>query len=101
MPSLLAEEATDPGITEVYNDLMFAGGHGSTYSLKAPASFPQATFGDCQVHLGRAFAARLVAVRKGDELHVSPPWDHVVDEGTVLYYLAGERIDSTRLAALE
>jgi hypothetical protein len=24
-----------------------------------------------------------------------------VDEGTVLYYLAGERIDSTRLAALE
>ncbi|HYO32401.1 MAG TPA: ion channel [Nocardioidaceae bacterium] len=101
MPNLLAEEATEPGITEVYHDLMSAGGHGNTYSLKVPANFPHATFGECQVHLGRAFAATLVAVRKDDELRVSPPWDHVLDEGTVLYYVAGERLDSSSFAAVE
>jgi voltage-gated potassium channel len=101
MPYLLAEEVTDPGITEVYNNLMSAGGHGNTYSLKVPKAFPHATFGDCQVHFGRAFAATLVAVRKGDELRVSPPWDQLLDEGTVLYYLAGERIDPSRFAAAE
>ena len=97
MPSLLAEEVTDPGITEVYKDLMSASGHGNTYSLKVPDSFPHATFGDCQVHFGRAFAATLLALRRGDELLVSPSWDQSLDAGTVLYYLAGERIDSSRL----
>ena len=101
MPSLLAEEVTDPGITEVYNDLMSAGGHGNTYSLKVPKAFPHATFGDCQVHFGRTFAATLVAVRTGDELLVSPPWDQELDQGTVLYYLAGERIDPAHVAAAE
>ena len=98
MPYLLAEEATDPGITEVYNDLMSAGGHGNTYSLTVPRGFPHVTFGDCQTHLGRAFAATVVAVRNGDALVVSPPWDQSLDEGTVLYYLAGERIDPSTLA---
>lgn len=101
MPYLLAEEATDPGITEVYNNLMSAGGHGNTYSFKVPRGFPHTTFGDCQVHLGRAFAATLVAVREGDALVVSPPWEQSLEEGTVLYYLAGERIDPSRLAAAE
>ncbi len=99
MPSLLTEEATDPGITEVYNHLMSAGGHGNTYSLKVPAAFAHKTFGDCQVHVGRTFAATLVAVRTGDALVVSPPWDHPVEEGAVLYYLASQRIDASRLSA--
>ena len=99
MPFLLAEEVSDPGITEVYNDLMSAGGHGNTYSFRVPQGFPHATFGDCQVHFGRTLAATLVAVRTGEELLVSPPWDQQLDEGTVLYYLAGERIDPSRVAA--
>jgi voltage-gated potassium channel len=101
MPSLLAEEATDPGITEVYNNLMSAGGHGNTYSATVPGGFPYATVGDCQTHLGRTFAATLVAVRNGDALRVSPAWEEPLHEGTVLYYLAGERIDPERLAAAE
>ncbi len=101
MPSLLAEEVNDPGITEVYNDLMSAGGHGNTYSLKVPRAFPHATFGDCQVHLGRVHAATLVAVRKGDGLLVSPPWDQPLDEGMVLYYLASARIGPSQLAAVD
>ena len=101
MPSLLAEEVNDPGITEVYNDLMSAGGHGNTYSLKVPKSFPHTTFGDCQVHFGRALAATVVAVRTGEKLLVSPPWDQPVDAGAVLYYLARERIDPSRLVAAD
>jgi hypothetical protein len=53
------------------------------------------------VTLALLFTPWVVVVRQGDELRVSPPWDHVVDEGTVLYYLAGERINSSRLAAVE
>lgn len=97
MPNLLSEEATDPGITEVYHHLMSAGGHGNTYSLTVPAGFPHSTFGDCQVHLGRAFSATLVALRTDDDLLVSPAWDQPLAEGTVLYYLSTDRIDPARL----
>lgn len=98
MPALLAEEVTEPGITEVYNDLMSAGGQGNTYSLTVPDGFPHVTFGDFQVRAGQAFAATLVAVRNGDELVVSPSWDQPLEAGTVVYYLSRDRIDSSSLA---
>ena len=101
VPYLLAEEALDPGITQVYNELMTSEGSGNTYSLRLPRGFPHRTFGDCQVHFGRAHAATVVAVRTGDELLVSPPWDQPVDAGAVLYYLARERIEPSRLAAVD
>ena len=40
MPFLLTEEAADPGITQVYNDLMSSGGHGNTYSMQVPRGLP-------------------------------------------------------------
>jgi voltage-gated potassium channel len=99
MPFLLTEEAIDPGITQVYNDLMSSGGHGNTYSVRLPPDFGHSTFGDCQVHFGRTFGATLLAVRDDDGLVVSPPWDRPLEQGTTLYYVAGERIDSARLLA--
>jgi len=99
MPFLLTEEAIDPGITQVYNDLMSSGGHGNTYSARLPPGFPHITFGDCQTHFGRTFGATLLAIRTGDGLVVSPAWDQPVDEGTTLYYVAAQRIDASRLAA--
>ena len=97
MPFLLTEEATDPGITQVYNDLMTSGGHGNTYSVRVPRAFPHTTFGDCQTYFGRSFGATILAVRGGNGLVISPPWDLPVDEGTTLYYVAAERVDSGRL----
>jgi voltage-gated potassium channel len=97
LPFLLTEEATDPGITQVYNDLMSSGGHGNTYSMRVPAGFPHATVGDCQTWLGRTFGATLLAVRTDGELTVSPSWDTPVREGTTLYYVARERIDAARI----
>ena len=92
MPYLITEEATDPGITQVYNDLMSTGGHGNTYSLVVPAGFPHRTVGDAQTWLGRTHSATLLAVRTGRELAVSPPWDQPVAAGATLYYVASERI---------
>jgi voltage-gated potassium channel len=99
MPFLLTEEATDPGITQIYNDLMSSGGHGNTYSMRVPAGFPHRTFGDCQTYFGRTFGATLLAVRGDAGLVVSPAWDTPVPAGTTLYYVAGRRIDVDQLSA--
>ena len=99
MPFLLTEEASEPGITQVYNDLMSSGGHGNTYSMPVPAGFPHGTFGDCQTYFGRTFGATLLALRGDGGLVVSPPWDAPVPEGTTLYYVARRRIDAHQLAA--
>jgi voltage-gated potassium channel len=98
MPFLLSEEATDPGITQIYNDLMSSGGHGNTYSMRVPAGFPHGSFGDCQTWFGRTFGATLLALRNSDGLVVSPRWETPVPEGTTLYYVAPQRIDDARLA---
>ena len=98
MPSLLTEEANDPGITAVYNELMTAGGSGNTYSARVPRNFAHTTFGQAQSHFGRTFAATVLAVRGTDGLEVSPSWDRPVGEGDTLYYVARERIDEARLA---
>lgn len=96
LPFLLTEEATDPGITQVYNDLMSSGGHGNTYSMRVPSGFPHRTVGDCQTWLGRTFGATLLALRTEGELTVSPPWDEPVRQGSTLYYVARSRIEASR-----
>jgi voltage-gated potassium channel len=99
MPFLLTEEANDPGITQVYNDLMSSGGHGNTYSMRVPAGFPHGSFGDCQTYFGRTYDATVLAVRDEEGLVVSPPWSRPVREGTTLYYVGPERIDAQQLVA--
>ena len=98
MPFLLTEEVTDPGITQVYNDLMSSGGHGNTYSVTLPAGLPESTFGDWQTRFGRTFASVLLAVRQNGALLVSPPWDQPVRERATLYYVGGERIDGSQIS---
>ena len=98
MPFLLSEEASDPGITQIYNDLMSSGGHGNTYSMRVPAGFGHPTFGDCQTWFGRTHGATVLAVRDDGGLVVSPGWDRPVPEGTTLYYVAAERIDARQLS---
>jgi voltage-gated potassium channel len=99
VPSMLVEEASDPGIAQVYSDLMSSGGHGNTYSMRVSPDFPHRTFGDCQTWFGRTFGATVLAVRTGGDLLVSPAWDIRVPDDATLYYVAGERIDARRLAA--
>ena len=77
---------------------MSSGGHGNTYSMRVPAGFPHAAFGDCQTWFGRTFGATLLALRGPDGLVVSPAWETPVTEGTTLYYVAARRIEDARLA---
>lgn len=99
MPYLLSEEALDPGLAQVYNDLMSNEGHGNTYSMRVPAGFRHGTFGDCQNEFGRRFGATLLAMRDDAAgLVVNPAWDSPVAHGSVLYYVAGERVDVSQLA---
>lgn len=99
MPFLLTEEANDPGITAIYHELMTEGGSGNSYSVRVPADAGQTPFGEVQSRFGREFGATVLALRVGEDLVVSPPWDRPVPAGSTLYYIARERIDARRLAA--
>ncbi|MDQ3763398.1 MAG: ion channel [Actinomycetota bacterium] len=98
MPNLVTEEALDPGITQVYADLMSSGGRGNTYSVQLPESLSGSTFGECQVHFGRHHGATLIAVRSTDGVVVNPKWDSPLKAGATLYYLAEQRISESDLA---
>lgn len=97
MPNLLSEETLDHGITEVYTELTHSGGSGNTYSVRLPAPMAGQTFGACQTRFGRDFGATLIAVRDGNGVAVSPPWDAPLNAGATLYYLARQRIDERSL----
>ena len=97
MPTLVTEEALDPGITQVYTDLMSSKGGGNTYSVQLPGSLSGSTFGECQMHFGRHFSATVIAVRSAGSVVVSPGWDTAVEPGATLYYLAKERIKESDL----
>ncbi|TYP88559.1 potassium channel family protein [Blastococcus xanthinilyticus] len=96
-PFLLTEEATDPGIAQVYSDLMRSGGHGNTYSLTVPPDFAYGTFGECQTHFGREFGATVLALRGPEGPVLSPSWDAPVPAGARLYYIATARIPVRQL----
>lgn len=87
MPKLVSEEALDPGITQVYADLMSSGGGGNTYSVRLPEALSGRTFGECQTHFGRTFGATVIAVGSepsgggAREVVVGPRWDAAVEPG--------------------
>lgn len=95
-PHMLTEELQDPGITQVYEELMTHGGDGNTYSLRLPE--PTA-FGDCQVALGRRHNATVLAARTPDSLLVSPSWETTLPAGSVLYFVCRQRISEAQLTA--
>ncbi|MFR9757828.1 ion channel [Streptomyces sp. TR06-5] len=97
MPNLVTEEALDPGLTQVYAELMSNVRGSNTYSLRLPSALAGEEFGVCQERFGRVFGATVIAVRQDDAMTVSPAWDAPLREDTVLYYLADERIDARRL----
>ena len=100
MPFLLTEEATDPGITQIYNDLMSSGGHGNTYSMRVPAGFAaRARSVSARRGFGRTFGATLLAVRGATGWWSARRGRPPVPEGATLYYVAAGRIDDARLGA--
>lgn len=91
-PRMITEELQAPGITQLYTELMTYSTGGNTYSVRLPESVDQVTFGDCQTVLGKTHDATVLAVRSGDDLLVSPPWQTRIAGGSVLYYISRERL---------
>lgn len=97
-PRMITEELQDPGITQIYEELMTHGGAGNTYSSTLPESLGRVTYGACQTALGRHHQATVLAARSTGELLVSPSWDTPLPAGAVLYYIGRHRITPEQLA---
>ncbi len=89
-PRLVTEELEDPGISQVYADLMTYGGR-NTYSAPLPPALGEVSFGQVQERLGRTHAATVIAVRR-DGVIIDPRWDTALSGGAVLYYVAERRL---------
>jgi voltage-gated potassium channel len=90
-PRMVTEELQDPGISQVYADLMTHGG-GNTYSTAVPTTLADHTFGDFQQALGRGFRATILAARADHGLMISPDWQTPIAAGSTLYYVAERRL---------
>ncbi|WP_084959252.1 NAD-binding protein [Thermoactinospora rubra] len=97
-PYMITEELRDPGITEVYTELMTYGGAG-TYSVRLPASLGPVPVEHCHTALGRGHRATLLAARAGDRLLVAPDWKSELPAGSVLYYIGSRRLTPDELSA--
>jgi voltage-gated potassium channel len=95
-PRLVTEELQDPGISQVYADLMTHGG-GNTYSTPVPETLGGRTFGDFQQALGQGFRATVLAARADHDLLISPDWQTQIAAGAVLYYVAERRLTGADL----
>ncbi|HWL98640.1 MAG TPA: ion channel [Nocardioidaceae bacterium] len=93
---MVTEELQDPGISQIYADLMTHGG-GNTYSTEVPETLVDRTFGEFQQALGLGFRATVLAARADRELLISPDWATPIAAGTTLYYVAERRLDGADL----
>ncbi|MBB6346735.1 NAD-binding protein [Nonomuraea muscovyensis] len=96
-PFMITEELRDPGITEIYSELMTHGGAG-THSVRLPASLGAVPVERCQTALGRLYGATMLAARSGDALLVNPDWSSELPAGAVLYYIGARRLTTDELA---
>ncbi|MBG0830843.1 NAD-binding protein [Planomonospora sp. ID67723] len=96
-PHMITEELKDPGITDIYTDLMTHGG-ANTYSVRLPDSPGPVPVERCQIALGRRHGAIVLAVRAGGELLVNPGWQTELPPGAVLYYVSSRRLTPEEIA---
>ncbi|MDR8407501.1 ion channel [Nonomuraea sp. 3-1Str] len=97
-PYMITEELRDPGLSEVYTQLM-THGDAETYSVRLPESLGPVLVDRCQIALGRRCGATLLAARSGDELLVNPGWQTQLPAGSVLYYVGSHRLTREELTA--
>ncbi|GGS52143.1 potassium channel protein [Planobispora rosea] len=90
-PHMITEELKDPGITEIYTELMTHGGAG-TYSAHLPGALGPVPVERCQIALGRAYGATVLAARADGDLLVNPDWRAVLPPGALLYYVSSRRL---------
>ncbi len=94
-PRLVTEELEDPGISQVYADLMTYGGR-NTYSAPLPAALGGVPFGRVQEGLGRGYDATVIAVRRGGAL-LDLRWDSTLSADAVLFYVGERRLTADEI----
>lgn len=96
-PHMITEELKDPGINDIYTELMSHGGAG-TYSVRLPDALGPVRVEHCQTSLGRRYGVTMLAARAGDTLLVNPDWTSDLPAGAVLYYVGSRRLTSDEIA---
>ncbi|MGI8333049.1 ion channel [Actinomadura scrupuli] len=94
---MITEELKDPGITEVYTQLMTHGG-ADTYSVRLPESLGPVSVDRCQTSLGRRYGATMLAARAGEVLMVNPSWQTELPAAAVVYYVGSRRLTPDEIA---
>ncbi len=94
-PRLVTEELEDPGISQVYADLMTYGGR-NTYSAPVPTELGDVPFGRVQERLGRTHSATVIAVRRAGVL-LDPRWETPLSDGATFYYVAERRLTADEI----
>ncbi|NEE00375.1 ion transporter [Phytoactinopolyspora halotolerans] len=98
VPRMATEELQDPGITQVYAELMTYGG-GNTYSMRLPETLDAVTYGACQAGLGQRYDVTVLAVRIDGQLLISPSWQTRLPSGAVVYYVGRARLSDDQVVA--
>ncbi|WP_028474049.1 ion channel [Nocardioides alkalitolerans] len=94
---LVFDELADPGIADVYDQLMTPGGEG-TWSTTVPTEV-SLSYGAWQRALGEHRRTTLLALETDGAVVVNPGWDTPVPAGARLFYVGPQRLGADELAA--
>lgn len=96
-PRMITEELTSPGISDVYTELMTAGGP-NTYSIELPAELDPVRVERCRAALTCRHGATLLAARANGTLMVNPGREAELTPGATLYYISEQRLTAEELS---
>jgi voltage-gated potassium channel len=97
---MMVRAALDPGSSRVHRDLLSVTGGQNQFSLRVPVGAPALRYGQVLTVFKQQHNATLIAMAEDTEgrgLHPNAAMDAPVAPGTVLYYIAAQRIDPARL----
>lgn len=97
---IMVRAALDPGSSRVQRDLMSVFGGQNNFSLRVPPDVPATRYGDLLKMFKEKHNATLIAMAddtSGNGLRPNASMNAEVTAGTVLYYIAAQRVDPARV----
>jgi voltage-gated potassium channel len=92
---MLAKSAFDPGSSALHQELLNVAYGQAQYSLRYPSERPTIVVNDLFLLLKQHYKATLIAVRdgrQGSKLCVNPDLETAIQPGSIIYYIADQRI---------
>ena len=97
---LMVRSAQDPGSSRVQSQLLSTVKGPTQFSLQVPEDAKPVTYGALFSALKTNYDATLFGVAQtalGDDLVLNAPWEHLVDPGMIVYFMAPDRIESSQI----